>query len=260
MPKLAVATVLVTGGTGCLGRALVPKLLAAGHVVRVLSRSDAAEVGAATLVTGDLTSGDGIGAALDGAEVVVHAASSPFRRTNETDVAGTARLLEAAADAGVGHLLYTSIVGVDRHPFRYYRAKWAAEQIVEAGAVPWTIARATQFHDLLDQGLARVTRLPVVPVAAGFVFQPVDTAEYADVVIALVADGPAGRAPDTGGPEVRAFRDLVRTWLRAHGRRRPTLPLPLIGRSARAMKDGVHTCPERAVGTVTWEEYLARSG
>lgn len=254
------AMVLVTGGTGCLGRALVPKLIAAGHAVRVLSRSDDADVGAATLVTGDLTSGEGIRAAVDGVDVVVHAASSPFRRTRDTDVDGTARLLDAADDAGVGHLLYTSIVGVDRHPFRYYRAKWAAEQIVESGAVPWTIARATQFHDLLDQGLSRVTRLPVVPVAAGFVFQPIDTAEYADVVVALVGSGPVARAPDTGGPEVRAFRDLVRTWLRARGRRRPTLPLPLVGRSARAMKNGVHTCPDRAVGTVTWEQYLARSG
>lgn len=244
--------VLVTGGTGMLGRVLVPALAAAGHDVKVLSRHVQHGV-----VSGDLRTGEGIAAAVAAVDVVVHAATSPFRRTRAVDVEGTERLLQACADADVGHFIFPSIVGVDRHPFRYYRAKWEAEQVVEAGPVRWTIARATQFHDLLDQVLHRAVHLPAVPIPRGFVFQPVDTAEYASVLVDLVAAGPAGRAPDTGGPEVLPLRDLARAWLSARGRRRPLVAVPAPGRTARAFRQGVHTCPERTVGTVTWEQYLS---
>lgn len=252
----------MTGGTGCLGQRLLPRLLRAGHEVRVLSRTEPAdraealEASGVIFVRGDLTTGSGVAEAVSGVDTIIHAASSPFRHTTATDVDGTRTLLEEAARAGAEHFVYPSIVGVDRHPLPYYRAKGAAEQIVEAGPVPWSIARATQFHELLDTVLRRLSRLPVVPVAGGFVFQPVDSGEYADVLAALVTAGPVERAPDTGGPEVRTFRDLTRAWLRARGRRRPTLPVPLVGRTARAMKRGLHTNPDRAVGTVTWEQYL----
>lgn len=236
-----------------LGGVLVPALRAAGHDVRVLSRREGP-----ALATGDLTTGEGLREALEGRSVVVHAASSAFRRTKETDVVGTARLLDAAREAGVEHVVFPSIVGVDRHPFRYYRAKWGAEQLVEGSPVPWSIARATQFHGLLDFGLRGLSRSPVIPVAR-FVFQPVDAAEYAAVLAALVTAGPSGRVPDTGGPEVRPFRSLVRAWLRANGKRRAVVPFPLVGKTARAFRAGVHTCPDRAIGSVTWEDYLARS-
>lgn len=243
---------LVTGGTGTLGTVLVPALAAAGYDVRVLSRSPGPDC-----VEGDLRTGEGIERAVVGVDVVVHAATSPARHTRDVDVDGTRRLLEACTDAGVQHLVYPSIVGVDRHPFPYYRAKWDAERVVESGAVPWTIARATQFHDLLDRGLNAVSRLPVVPVARRFVFQPVDTDEYVAVLVGLVAAGPSGRVADTGGPEVRSLGDLTRAWLRGRGKRRATLAVPVPGRIGRAFRQGVHTCPDRAVGTVTWEEYLA---
>lgn len=234
-----------------LGRVLVPALTEAGHETRVLSRQDRADC-----ARGDLRTGEGLEAALEGVEVVVHAATSPFRKSRAVDVEGTRRLLDTAAAGGVEHVIYPSIVGVDRHPFPYYRRKWEAEQVVEAGHVPWTIARATQFHDLLDTGLRPVTRLPAVPVGRGFVFQPVDTAEYAAVLVGLVTAGPSGRVADTGGPEVRAFADLVRAWLRSRGKRRPIVSLPVPGRIGRAFRDGVHTCPDQAVGTVTWEDFL----
>lgn len=250
----------MTGGTGMLGRALVPALCDAGHDVRVLSRSERPSVDArANARRGDLRTGDGVAAALGGVEVVVHAATSPFRRTRATDVDATAALLDAAAATGVAHVVYPSIVGVDRHPFRYYRAKWAAEQVVGSGPVPWTIARATQFHELFERPFQALARLPVMPVPA-FVFQPVDAAEYAAVLVGVVAAGPSGRVPDTGGPEVRRFASLARAWLQGRGKRRAVVTVPAPGRAGRAFRAGVHTCPDRATGTVSYERSLEATG
>lgn len=251
---------LVTGGTGMLGAALVPALLDAGHSVQVLSRREAPAVPeGATARRGDVLTGDGLAAAFDGADVVVHAASSPFRKTRATEVDGTRHVLAAATDAGAGHVLYPSIVGVDDHPLAYYRAKREAETVVEASEIPWTIARATQFHGLLDGFVRSAARFPVVPLMKGFLFQPVAAEEYAAELVRLVEAGPAGRAPDTGGPEVIEQPEIVRTWLQTRGKRRLTLRLPTVGKIARAIKDGAQICPGRAVGTVTWIDYLARS-
>ena len=249
----------MTGGTGVLGRLLVPRLLQRGHAVRVLSRrSDATVVAPARVVTGDLRSGAGLDDAVRGVDVVVHAATSPFRQTRRTDVDGSQRLIDALRGGDVHNVIYVSIVGVDRHPMAYYRAKHAAEQVLEKSGLPTTILRATQFHDLVDGMLSRVGWLPVLPVPRGFVFQPVDSGEVADELARLVDAGPLGRVPDMGGPAVRGIKDLTRAWLRARGRRRPVLGMPVPGRIGRAFRAGVHTCPDRAVGEITWEQYLER--
>ena len=101
-------------------------------------------------------------------------------------------------------------------------------------------------------------RLPVVPLPRGFVFQPIDTGEVADRLVELVAAGPSGRVPDMGGPQVRGIDDLAGALLNARGARRPVVGVPIPGRSARAFRDGLHTCPDRAVGRTTWEEFLSR--
>src|SRR5205823_4288941 len=116
--------ILVTGGTGTLGRPTVAHLQSAGHAVRVLSRrggcpvSDSVGVLAdsadrtpgITWFTGDLSTGDGTAAAVDGADVVVHLATSRGRR----DVQQARNLLQAARDAGTAHLVVMSIVGIDK--------------------------------------------------------------------------------------------------------------------------------------------------
>lgn len=248
------AQVLVTGGTGELGRAVVARLVAAGQPVRVLSRRERPAVPPGVGVAqGDLAAGVGVAEAVAGVETVVHCASNSRRAT---DVAGTQRLVAAAATTGVRHLVYISIVGVDRNPFSYYRAKLDAEGIIEQGSVPWTILRATQFHSLLLRFLQSQGRLPVLLVPRGFRFQPIDSGEVAARLVALALDEPAGWVPDMGGPRVRTAEDLARAFLAASERRRPLLRVPLPGRAARAFRAGAQLAPEHADGTITWEDYL----
>ena len=242
------ATVVVTGGTGTLGSHLVPQLRAAGHDVRVLSRRPGRG-----RITGDLTTGAGLAEAVSAVDVVVHAATDPVR-AKRVEVGGTERLLAAARTAEVPHLLYVSIVGVDRHAFAYYKAKWTTEQLVEARGVPWTIFRATQFHELLDKAFAAMRGPRIAP--RDFRFQVLAASEAAARIVELVAGGPAGRADDMGGPEVRDADDLARTWLAARGKRRPVIRVPVPGRIGRAFRDGAQLAPDHADGTITWEQWL----
>ncbi len=143
-------SVLVTGGTGTLGQALTPQLRQAGYTLRVMSRRDAPAGITVEWARASLETGEGLDTAVAGTEVIIHAASSSTRRAQQVDVVGTERLLAAAHRAGVGHFIYISIVGIEQVPFPYYRYKLAAEKLVEAGGVPWSILRTTQFHNLLD--------------------------------------------------------------------------------------------------------------
>jgi len=241
------APILVTGGTGRLGGELVAQLRAAGSDVRVLSRRSGAQ-----RVVGDLDTGAGLVEAVRGAEVVVHAATRAGH-----DVAATQRLLDAIdRTGGRPHLVYVSIVGVDRVPMPYYREKLAVERLVEAGGPAWTIQRITQFHDLLDQVFSVARWLPVLPVLAATGFQPIDVRDAAERLVALAGARPAGRAPDLGGPQVRPMAELAAAWLTARGRRRRVLPVRLPGGIGRGYRAGGHLAPEHAEGRITFEEYL----
>lgn len=251
--------ILLTGGTGGLGREVVRAAEAAEHTVRIASRrarpDDAPP--AREWARMDLETGAGVREALDGVDAVIHAASDP-RRHAIVDVEGTRRLAEAARAAGTAHLVYVSIVGIDRIPFAYYRSKLAAEQVVAASGVPHSILRITQFHSFVQTMLAGLARTPLVlPVPAGFRFQSVDTGEAADRLIRAVQDGPGGRLRDFGGPEVLAFGEMAAAWKDARGIRKPAVPLPLPGLVAAAFRAGMATLREGGdTGTVRWEDWL----
>ncbi|MFF8969480.1 SDR family oxidoreductase [Streptomyces sp. NPDC014995] len=241
-------TILVTGGTGTLGRHVTELLRADGHEVRVLSRH--AQPYAVDLREG----GPGLDAAVAGVDTIVHCASTP----RGGDERAAEHLIGAARKAGVGHLVYISIVGVDRVPFGYYRSKLAVERLVEESGLGWTVLRATQFHDLLFQVLEALSKVPVMLLPAGVSDQPVEVAEVAARLAELAAGAPAGRVDDMAGPEVRTFESLARAYLGAAGKRRALVNVPLWGAAYRAFRAGGHLAPQLAVGKGTFEEYLAR--
>jgi uncharacterized protein YbjT (DUF2867 family) len=252
--------ILVTGGTGTLGRQVIPRLQEAGRNVRVLCRSGRENNGI-EFVTGDLATGEGVEAAVQGAEVVVHLAG-----TNKGDEVKAETLVRAASKAGVRHLVYISVVGADRVPvvsgvdramFGYFASKLGAERVVAESGLPWTTLRATQFHDLSFTTASQMARLPVIPVPSGVRFQPIDTGEVAARLVELALGPPAGLVPDMAGPRVYEMGDLVRSYLRARGKHRALLPVRLPGKAARAFREGANLAPERAVGRRTWEEFLA---
>lgn len=240
--------ILVTGGTGDLGRRVVSRLEKADHDVLVGTRRPSQP----SHFHYDLSEA----ANLSGIDAVVHLASNPLRPRD--DVEGSARLWKAAAEAGVDHAIYISIVGVDDHPFAYYRAKREVEEQLETSGLPHTILRATQFHGLIPRFIDEVgRRTGVVPLPAGFRFQPVDAELVADRVGEIVEQGPSGRMADVGGPEVLTLEEMAAGYLAARGRRWPRMRLPLGGRAATAFREGKHLAPHAITGGTTFSEFLA---
>jgi uncharacterized protein YbjT (DUF2867 family) len=253
--------ILVTGGTGTLGRHVVPRLRDAGCDVWVLSRHRHLPQDGVEFMTGDLATGEGAQAAVAGVGTVVHLAGSA-----KGDEDKARNLVRAASRAGVRHLVYISVVGADRIPvssgvdramFGYFAAKRAAEQVVADSGLPWTMLRATQFHDLVLMVARQLAKLPVLPVPAGFRFQPVDADEVAAQLVELTLGPPAGLVPDLGGPRVYRGADLVGGYLQASHQHRPIVSVRLPGKAARAVRAGANLSPERAVGHRTWEDFLA---
>jgi uncharacterized protein YbjT (DUF2867 family) len=256
--------ILVTGGTGTLGRLVVPRLQDAGRTVRLLSRHSREAGEEIEFVTGDLATGEGIEAAVDGAETIVHLAGSA-----KGDEDKARNLVQAASRAGAHHLVYISVVGADRIPvvsgvdramFGYFAGKRAAENVIADSGLPWTTLRATQFQDSMLMIARQMARLPVIPVPAGWRFQPIDPGEVAARLVELALGTPAGMVPDMAGPRVYGMAELIRGYLRASHRHRPIVSVPLPGKAAAAFRAGANLAPDRAVGQRTWEEFLADRG
>lgn len=249
--------VLVTGGTGTLGRQVVRRLLARHQTVRVMSRRErpAGDREPYEWVSGDLVKGRGVGTAVAGARVIVHCATA----LTGGDEAATRHLVRAVRGSATEprHLVYISIVGVDRVPLGYYRQKLRAERVLEDSGLPVTVLRATQFHELVVLMTTSQRWLPVAFALSGVRLQPVDSGEVAERLAELALGEPAGRAEDLGGPQVRTAQDLARSTLEACGRRRRVVPLWLPGRALRGYRAGGHLAPDRAVGRVTFEDHLA---
>ena len=246
-------TMLVTGGTGTLGRQVVPLVQAAGWKVRVLTRTAKDRGDGVEYVAADLMKGDGIEAALEGVEVVVHLAGGP-----KGDDIGTANLVQAAERVGVRHLVHISVTAVDQLPLTYFKSKLGAEQAVRGSSVPWTVLRAAQFHDFAWNTLQAMAKLPVLPIPGGLRLQPVDARDVAERLVELALGEPAGLVPDIVGPKVYTMRELARDYLKATGKRRPFLPVRLPGKTGKVYRSGGNlTLTGATTGTRTWEAFVA---
>jgi uncharacterized protein YbjT (DUF2867 family) len=185
--------------------------------------------------------------------VIVHCATT----LGKGDIQAGRHLIDAARQAGRPHLVYISIVGVDRVPVGCYKSKLEAERLVEDSGLPWTVLRATQFHQLILRGCDLLARLPVRLVPAATSFQPVDAGEVAARLAELATGPPAGRVPDMGGPEIRSAGDLVHSCLEARGGRRLVLPVRLPGAAFAGYRSGYQLAPDHAVGRVSFAQFLA---
>jgi uncharacterized protein YbjT (DUF2867 family) len=245
MPIMRIA---VAGGTGTVGRHVVTALTAAGHEPVVLARSRGV----------DVVTGAGLPAALDGVHAVVdvtNAGTTSRRKATDFFTDGTRSLLAAERSAGVAHHVLLSIVGIDRTPWGYYQAKLAQEQLLPDGGVPWSVLRATQFHEFPGQLLDRMPGpVAVVPTMR---VQPVAAREVADVLAQLAAGQSSNGATDLAGPEQHDLGDLCRRLLAARGARRRVASVRLPGAAGRAMAGGgLLPVGEGLRGTVRFDDWL----
>jgi uncharacterized protein YbjT (DUF2867 family) len=258
--------VLVTGGTGHLGKDLVDRLVRGGHQVRLFARSRR-ERSDVEWAIGDLATGEGLPTALRGVQTVINAAThSPvaqrggfrpidfFKSPSDVDAEGTRRLLDLSQQASVQHFFHVSIVGLDDATLPYARVKLAGERMVRQSALSWSLVRAMPFYYLLENMFAGLAWFPVWPVPKT-VCNPVDTSDVADYLVRCAFDGGRGERAEIGGPEDLSLVDLARQYQQARGMHRPIMPIHLADRTARGMGFVV----SRGVrGMLTWREWLGR--
>lgn len=240
--------VAVAGGTGTVGRHVVRTLESQGHQVVVLTRSRGV----------DITTGQGLDDAVSGADVVIDTSNvTTLARGKSTDffAASTGHLLDAARRGGVRHLVALSIVGIDRVDNGYYAGKRRQEELVRGGDIPFTLLRATQFHEFAEQMLRRA-RGPVLLLPRMRV-QTVAAAEVGVRLAEIAAGPPLGNAPEMAGPEVHELASLARQVAARDGRRARIVALPVPSGAGRAMANGalLPTGPV-TLGTVTFAEWL----
>lgn len=231
-----------------VGRHTVDAARAAGHDAVVLSRSAGA----------DVTTGVGLADALQGVDAVIDVTNVSTMSASvsvgffET---ATRHLLAAEDAAGVGHHVALSIVGIDGIDASYYAGKLAQERVVAAGAVPFTIARAAQFHEFAGQLLSGM-RGPVT-VMPKVLMRPVAAREVGAHLVRVAEAGAVGRARDLVGPRDEVLIDLVRRQLAFDGIHRPVLGVRLPGAYWRGLASGsLRGGADALQGETTFDEWL----
>jgi uncharacterized protein YbjT (DUF2867 family) len=202
--------IAVAGGTGLVGRHVVEALRASGHEPVALSRAQGH----------DLERGTGLDEALAGVTAVVDVTNTPEtdpEKTRAFFAAVTGNLLAAEARAGVRHHVTLSIVGVDRVEGNgHYVGKRHQEELVLDGAIPFTILRATQFHEFAEMVAGWTTQDGVATIAP-LLMQPVAAVEVGKVLAEVAVGDPSGRTSDLAGPRSEDLVDMARRTLAARG-------------------------------------------
>lgn len=238
--------IAVAGGTGTVGR----------RVVECVRRLDAEAIVIARSSGVDLTTGTGLDQVLEGVDAVIdvtNIVTQNRRRAITFFETSTRHLLEAEERQGVRHHVLLSIVGIDRVGLGYYQAKVAQEDLVRQGPIPWTILRATQFHEFAAQLLG--DRL--VAVVPSMLSQPVAASDVADELVRLATAPAAGMAAEVAGPREERVPDMARRLASATGSRSLVLTMPLPGATGRGMRTGALLPAGLGPrGTQTFDEWL----
>jgi uncharacterized protein YbjT (DUF2867 family) len=241
--------IAVAGGTGLVGRRVVESVRRLGGQPIVIARSTGV----------DLTTGSGLDEVLEGVETVIdvtNIVTQNRRRATAFFEASTRHLLDAETRQGVRHHLLLSIVGIDRVGVGYYRAKVAQENLVRQGPVPWTILRATQFHEFAAQVLGDGP----VAVVPSMLSRPVAAQDVADELVRLATAPATGGVAELAGPREERVPDMARRLASRRGRRTLVLTLPLPGAAGRGMRTGaLLPTSAGARGTQSFDEWLRAS-
>ena len=248
--------ILITGASGTLGKELCKVLSANNTPYIAISRNEMDIDPPAKWMYADLNSGEGLNKLPSKIDTVIHLATNASNKNSASDPELTNEMLKFSRTKNVSHFIYMSIVGIDKIPYPYYEQKLQSENYVISGNLPFTILRATQFHQLIDFFLSNSLKFPIALLPKKYKFQPIAPKSVAEKLYAISQAEPLNGIVNIGGPEILTFGELYKDWLKAKGRKALVINLPLPGKRSQAFVNGYNTCEEKDTEGTTWKEYL----
>jgi uncharacterized protein YbjT (DUF2867 family) len=242
--------IAIAGGSGVVGSYAADAAEHAGHDVVVLSRKTGV----------DVASGEGLSAALEGIDVIIDTLNPRSLKGSVVErffVTTSRNLQEAAARAGVDHIVTLSIVGIDRAAtYPYYKAKLAQEKTVRSGNVPATILRATQFHEFPVQVMGYTRRGPLAFVPR-MRSQPIAARTVGEHLVRVASSRPL-ETVDLAGPEVHDISELAKRFVAARSERVRVVGVPIPGKAAKQIRSGALLATDTTtIDGPTFDEWLA---
>lgn len=263
------AKILVTGGTGVLGKAVSKIFLdkqidfivgSRNQDTKNYNNDNTASNVNVKWVRMDLTKNDGLNKFIpDDIDTILHLASIPTQKIDGQpgDIVLARNLLNSIPKKNIKHFIYCSIVGIDKIPFAYYQGKLECERLIKESDIPYTILRATQFHDFIDAIISKMVSLPIGIVPKALKVQPIQVEAVAMELVKINEGSPLNRTYDIGGPKTYDFGEITTSLLQARNQQKLVLNFPVIGKVMRTFTDGYNTCDSVSSNSNTWEEYLS---
>ena len=208
----------------------------------------------------DLLKKEGLNKSVNnGIDTILHLASLPLKKIDGqlADITLTKNLLHSIEKANVKHFVYISIVGIDRIPFSYYKGKLECERLIKASGIPYTILRATQFHDLVDAFTSKLLTFPIAIVPKALKTQPIQVEAVASELNKITRGSPLNNVYEIGGKRVYSIGEIADSLLKVRREKKLLLNMPVIGQVMKTFAEGKNTCDEISSASNTWEEYLS---
>jgi uncharacterized protein YbjT (DUF2867 family) len=244
--------ILITGGTGLLGRAVCEILDGRNISYLIASHQETVPPNGVYM---DLSTGKGMEEAVSNKTVILHLASDKKQPNN--DVQGTARLLHTIKSQGLTpHFIYISIVGVEELPLPYFKQKAQVEQLVMQSGLPYSIVKATQFHEYIDGLLTSFFKFGIGLLPKNVLVQPVSVPIAARALSDLCSTKPTFLSQVLAGPEVLKLQDMATQWLRVQKKNKKYISFSLWGKAGKKLKAGVLTSPKNKQSGLTWSSWL----
>ncbi len=235
-----------------LGKAVCALLLKRGIEYIVATHKEPIEK---NMVYIDLASMEGMDSALLNKPVILHLASD--KKHPDNDVYGTKRLLQEIVKGNYNtHFIYISIVGTDQLPMNYFKQKFQAEEEIKKSGASYSILRATQFHNYVDQILQQLLKFRLAILPKKVLVQPIEVSVVAERLVNMCFERPTNQIENIGGREVLTLEEMADFWLSVKNKCKTVVNIPLPGRAGRSLKAGCLTCEKKTNGGRNWKQWL----